>query len=414
MPKVIIVGAGIVGPVMAIMLKRKGYDPIIVERVQEIEPVGLSLALWPNGLKVLSTIGQAHTPRAWREGLEFTSDGEHLGGFDQSYFRERYGFPSFGVRRAELRHKLVDCAVQEGITVHEDWELAEIRELDYGVLAIAKDGREIEASFIVGCDGLHSATRKWICTKHGVAEPTPDYTGLVTVSVLPWTTTQALILQIGGFCPTSGDLPPASPCGWYGDGKYIVTYEVDDTTSVWALTMAGEDRRERWRDAEDVEREKVKILKDLEDWPAVIREMVASTDSILGKIGLYDRPSLLPEHWYHGRCVLVGDAAHPTSPHLGQGANQGLEDCWCLSQMLPDANGEEDLDVVALGKAFQRYAEQRQPRTAALVQGARAMGQLRVVSGEEACKQRNETMREMYADKAAVMARLDNLYSEPF
>ena len=49
MPKVIIVGSGVVGPVMAVMLKRKGYDPIIVERVEQIEPVGLSLALWPNG-----------------------------------------------------------------------------------------------------------------------------------------------------------------------------------------------------------------------------------------------------------------------------------------------------------------------------------------------------------------------------
>jgi salicylate hydroxylase len=49
MPKVIVVGCGIVGPVMAVMLKKKGYDPVILERVNKLEPVGLSLALWPNG-----------------------------------------------------------------------------------------------------------------------------------------------------------------------------------------------------------------------------------------------------------------------------------------------------------------------------------------------------------------------------
>lgn len=133
-------------------------------------------------MRVLSTIGQAQTPRAWREGLEFSSDGEHLGGFDQSYFREKYGFPSFGIRRTELRRQLMDCAIEEGVTFHEGWELDDVRELDSGVLAIAKDGREVEASFLVGCDGLHSAIRKWICKKHGVPEPPADYTGLVTVS----------------------------------------------------------------------------------------------------------------------------------------------------------------------------------------------------------------------------------------
>ncbi len=217
--------------------------------------------------------------------------------------------------------------------------------------------------------------------------------------------------QVGGFCPTPEDLPGATPCGWYGDGIYAVTYEVDETMSVWALNMAGEDRRERWQDAEDVEREKVKVLKELDDWPAVIRDMVASTDRLV-TIGLYDRASLLPEHWHYERCVLVGDAAHPTSPHLGQGANQGFEDCWHLSQMLPDAN--KDLETTRLVEVFQRYAEKRQARTTAQVKGARALGQLRCTTGKEACKQRNETIKKLYVDEAAVKARLDDLYSQPF
>jgi salicylate hydroxylase len=72
--------------------------------------------------------------------------------------------------------------------------------------------------------------------------------------------------------------------------------------------------------------------------------------------------------------------------------------------MFPDANG--DIGTAALDEVFQNYAELRQPRTAAKVNGRKSTRQLRVTSGEEACKRRNEMVRKMYADEAAVKARL--------
>ena len=154
-----------------------------------------------------------------------------------------------------------------------------------------------------------------------------------------------------------------------------------------------------------------KQLDDLKDWPQPIRDMIGGTEKLV-KFGLYDRPAIEPEHWFYGRCVLVGDAAHPTSPHFGQGASQSLEDCWHLSQLLPDASG--DLSAESLTAAFRRYAENRQPKNAALVKGARAQGQMRVMHGKEACQQRNEQIKQMWADESAVRERMHPLYKEPF
>jgi salicylate hydroxylase len=69
--------------------------------------------------------------------------------------------------------------------------------------------------------------------------------------------------------------------------------------------------------------EKVEVSKMLQSkgWDPVVLDMVNSAERLI-KYGIYDRPELEAEKWYSGRCVMVGDAVHPTSVHLGQGANQ--------------------------------------------------------------------------------------------
>lgn len=94
----------------------------------------------------------------------------------------------------------------------------------------------------------------------------------------------------------------------------------------WGLTLPGNKEEEAaWGLFNDGERaaEKDKISKMLlaRDWDPIVLEMVQSAERLI-KYGLYDRPELEPEQWYSGRCVMVGDAVHPTSVHLGQGANQ--------------------------------------------------------------------------------------------
>lgn len=75
-----------------------------------------------------------------------------------------------------------DEARRQSIVIHQGWELQELHETEDGITAVAKDGRKISGSFAVGCDGLHSATRKCVLQKHDVSELPADNTGLVMVS----------------------------------------------------------------------------------------------------------------------------------------------------------------------------------------------------------------------------------------
>ena len=90
-----------------------------------------------------------------------------------------------------------------------------------------------------------------------------------------------------------------------------MTYEVDEKYSVWAISSQAQEDREGWQQMADLEAEKSKLLNDFVGWPKAVRDLIAGTRNI-AKYGLYDRPELSPKHWFHGRCVIAGDAAHPT------------------------------------------------------------------------------------------------------
>lgn len=217
--------------------------------------------------------------------------------------------------------------------------------------------------------------------------------------------------QVGGISPKPKDVLSDRPTAWYGEAKYALLFTVDEGTSVWGVVLPAPEEQENWQQETNLSEQRDRLLSDLTEWPDTLRNAIANTDRIV-KFGLYDRPELPPQQWFTDRCVLVGDAAHPTSPHYGQGANQSLEDCWHLSQLIPDA--QDELSTETLRKAFHKYAIKRQARTAMMVKGARAQGQMRVTFGEEACKQRNETVKNMWADKEGVKARFSQLFKEPF
>ena len=112
----------------------------------------------------------------------------------------------------------------------------------------------------------------------------------------------------------------------YGLGAHFITYPISNTHSSWAITLPETtEAQENWRlyKAEEIAALKKDILPEFANWSSPVPELIEGAERML-KFGLYDREELMPEQWHSGRCVLLGDAAHPTSPHLGQGANQAL------------------------------------------------------------------------------------------
>ncbi|CAI6013759.1 unnamed protein product [Clonostachys chloroleuca] len=414
-PVVLIIGCGIAGPVLGNFFKRKGYHPIVFEKVPELGDAGASLMLMSNGLKVLNLVGLADTLKAESTPLQELWDasdtGEVLGQSDlPKTFGDRYSQPAVGVRRTTVNLKLKNMLLDIGVDVREGWELVDIQENEDSVTAFFDGGRSVTGSFLIGCDGIRAASRSILLRNQGIAQGAPVYTGLT---------------QTAGISVTPEPLRQISAMrNWYGDGIHVISYPVGPNHTSWAITQREtQEKEETWRPyrPDEILEQRQQLSFLLQGWDPVIRQMVNSSERII-KFGLFDRAELKPEQWHSKRCVLVGDAAHPTSPHLGQGANQALEDCFHLSHSMPFLEpGSEQYDekLQVMGSSlwkniFRPFAGKRQPRTSLLVRGARSQGDRRVVSGTEACRQRDSGIRAAYKDSTVLSAKFDDLLREPF
>jgi salicylate hydroxylase len=116
----------------------------------------------------------------------------------------------------------------------------------------------------------------------------------------------------------------------YGPSSYYTYYPVTPTSCLWALYQRPKNRAVEWPNSrhltsEEQEARRKELLQELKGWPDFVTDAVSDSSEIL-YLRVCDRMVLQPEQWYSakGRCVLLGDAAHPLTPHSGQGANQAL------------------------------------------------------------------------------------------
>lgn len=184
--KVLIIGCGVAGPVLAHFLKGKGYTPIVFEKVNKLGDAGASLMLMPNGLKVLGLAGILTDIQRDSIDLEAfvdsTADGEILGTSDiPTTFKQKYGTSGLGVKRTELNLKLTKMVQQLGVDVREGWELEDIEESEDSVTAHFKGRESVTGSFLIGCDGIKAASRRVLLGKTGLEEGLPEFTGLTQV-----------------------------------------------------------------------------------------------------------------------------------------------------------------------------------------------------------------------------------------
>ncbi|CCL99839.1 uncharacterized protein FIBRA_01863 [Fibroporia radiculosa] len=397
--KVIIAGAGIAGPVLAIFLTLKGYNPIVYERIDTLADSGLSLCLQPNGLRVLSLI-PGFIDKIVGKPFERIAHYSILGdeetvlvdaGFPAK-LPELTGFSMMGARRPVFNRTIVEYAESYGVKIIWGHQLIALEQGKEEVKVTFANGASDTASFVIGCDGLHSSTRVCLFGQEQVS-----FTGLT---------------QTGGISPTPevfGKVPTMR--NFYADGAHLICYPVTDTLTSWAITQREPEAKETWRSMDEIRQNAFK-KSPFSEWGLGAGEIVQSADTIV-KYGLYDRPEL--KTWHKGRVVLLGDAAHPTSPHLGQGANQAFEDVYHLVRLLVQHNPSAAAPSTALlSTIFAGYESIRIARASTLVMGARKQGETRVVRGIDACKQRNDALRVAWEDEDAVLAAFLDTYSHPF
>jgi 2-polyprenyl-6-methoxyphenol hydroxylase-like FAD-dependent oxidoreductase len=352
--KIIIIGGGIGGLGVALALRQAGFEPEVFEQAPALLEVGAAIAVWPNAMRVLERLGvsQGVLEKAGliKEARWLNSDGRVLG---QVRFPETDA-PAVALHRADLQHILLQASPAENIHLGKRFE--SYRQQGGDLHASFDDGSSFGCHLLIAADGLHSR-----CRAQMLNDGPPVYRGYTV-----WR---------GVAAHTPGTLPPFTAMEIYGRGQRFGIGPVGLGRTGWWATA-----NEPESGAETASERQGKLLSLCDGWYAPVLELIEATptESIL-RNAAYDRPPI--KKWHEGNMILLGDAAHPTTPNLGQGGCMALEDAVLLSRCLMKYRDQ--------GYALRTYEALRYARTAAITRYSLRYGAIGQWGNSSAARLRN-------------------------
>ncbi len=349
----IIIGCGIAGPALALQLKRAGIKSTIYEAEKIPSTLGLSIYLSPNGMNVIRSLGLYDKIK--KLGTEthitifYNEKGKQLGTFDYTNEEELYGASNVMLRRSLLYKTVREEAINQGIDIQFGKKLKDIEIVNpEKVIAHFEDDTIAEGNFLIGCDGIRSRTRKIIIPD----APKPRYDGIVAT---------------GGFSKIL--IAPRTPNTFYSNllnGSMIAHLTSKEGETFWWMPVPySEEPTREDLNAISNDQWKQKLLDLCDGTHLIYKKFIEENNDDYPKIPLYDIDFL--ETWYKGPVCLAGDAAHPTSPHVGQGASMALEDSITLAKCLRDIKDTQ--------QAFAKFQSLRKKRTEKMIKFSRQSGE---------------------------------------
>ena len=335
MKHAVVIGAGIGGLTAAVALERRGWRVTVCERAPRLEPVGSAVAIAPNAIAALESLGlgDAVRDRSVMQGDAGIrrADGRWLNRTRAEVIVERYGRPIVLLMRAELVGLLADRLAPDALRLG-----TVVRRADPATGRVETDAGDLDADLVVAADGIDSAIRAQLFPGH----PGPVYTG--------HTSWRIVVPRPPGPCPYGevwGRGLLSGAAGLTGDRIYCYF-----TAPAPEGATAPDERAE--------------LARLFAGWPDPIPRLIAAAEPetvIRTDLRCLDTP--LPA--YHaGRIALIGDAAHAMTPHLGQGACQAIEDAVVLAH------------VAATSGDLAEYTAARLPRTTAIARRSRTIGRV--------------------------------------
>lgn len=348
--KILIAGAGIAGPALAIELIGQGAEVSIIESRPESQmQEGLFIGLSPNGLNILKEL--ADISGIYKEYCPGTihflnASGKCIASLDTAYQRSPYGIESVQVKRSAITRLLHDRLASLGCTIAYDCRLEVISEVGEKVRIHTTKGVSGDFDLLIGADGIHSKCREIAFPD----SPKPVYTGLLSTGA---------IVTVPGWQDSSGAINMT-----FGKRAFFA-FATSNKGDVWWFNNFYQKKEPDRRKIDPglqhtIKTELLRLHK--EDHPP-ISQIIKATPELFA-YPVYDMPPLAK--WYTKNICLIGDAAHAISPHTGQGASLALEDSAVLAKCLaryPDAE-----------LAFSAFQELRRERITKIIAQARKIG----------------------------------------
>ena len=360
---ILVVGGGICGLTISIALKRKGLNPRIVEIQEDWHPISSGIFLNSNALRALRHIDILDEIVAAGWGSEsdkmaiYDQDGEHLTDIFYPRLAGENVPAILGLKRMELHNVLVKEALANDIPISKATTVESFSEQDENVNAILTDGTDADYDLMIGADGIRSKIR---AMAFGGVEP--EFSSFGTwrcVCDRPRELTSKIMMM--GIGKRLGIMPISS------DKLYVfaTSREIGNPwyeKSSWDTTM----------------KEKFSEFKGYA--PELFNQLTSADDVVYAAVEEVRQPP----PWHKGRVVIVGDAAHASTPYLSQGAAMGIEDCIVLAELA--AKSGDFLNNI------HEFTDRRYERCKFVQENSRAVGERGAIEDVAHCIERNKAI----------------------
>jgi len=332
MVQIAIIGGGIGGLTAALALQQSGFQAEVFEQAPELLEVGSAIAIWSNAMRVLQRL------QLTEKILECAGIVEELRWMDQNGFLlnrvsiSNAASPAVALHRSDLQRTLRQALPQSSI--HLGHTLVAHQQQRDKMIATFANGSSVESDFLIGADGVHSRVRAQF-----INDGAPLNRGYTI-----WRGTSQV---------TPAAISPGVGMELYGRGRRF------------GIGPVGFGRIGWWATGNAAYADKLHDL--FVGWYAPVMELIEATppSTILKNVATDRNPM---KRWGAGRMTLLGDAIHPTTPNLGQGGCQAMEDALILTRCFEKYGASEE--------AVRNYERLRQTRTATLTRISRYYGRV--------------------------------------
>jgi 2-polyprenyl-6-methoxyphenol hydroxylase-like FAD-dependent oxidoreductase len=333
--KIAVIGGGIAGLTFARCLSTEKYEIHVFEKKETFGEIGAAISVFPNALCVMDELGLLNeilgNSGQFKTVYLKTDKGTNL-----SKSEPKSDYPVICIHRAELHRILLNNI---DAILHQNYGLKTLTQLENGQIALMFDNeKEFIVDSVIGADGIHSVVRKYV-----INDGEPVFRGYNI-----WR----------GVVKTNFDIGYASET--FGKGKRVGIVPIKDGVYGWWATCNEEFMQD---DSPEGTREKLNRL--FGNWHHPIPTLIDETETIL-KNSLIDRIPV--KGWTKGNVTMIGDAAHPTTPNLGQGGCMAIEGAYILAKSIQ----KHGLNA----RAYQRYEELQFPRSKTIVNESLKLGKM--------------------------------------